>query len=669
MFRTMFLLIKLAIALLIISVIGLICIVTFVDPNQYKNDISNLLEKATHRKVNIYGNLQWSLTPHLSINAQNLSLGNSQGFEGPLLTIKDANIQIVPLELIKGKLVVNGLDIQGLAIKIIIDKSGASNLDDIFNFINSEKLIQSKSELNKHLSIASSQSVLFKKVKLNKVKLLYENEQTKQNWVVNLNAQTTNLELKKYLKSLPSIHIEGEHIDIKNPKYMRMQVKGTIQYLITENSLKLTDFGIHWNDVQTIVNGKISIFKRKDNFKISVQAKSINETLKNLELRVLPTDTTDILFNASISIDDDELVLNTFKLKLNNNEKYTGHTNLPFDKKQPISLNIESFTGNLRTINNFHTGLISISSRIYPIDSFIPKDRSIKARLTAYSFAINNTFSLDSMHSKFEYNNELLQLSSFSIEAINSNLQATGVINFNKSTPSAAFSIKSSNLSMSDISSLLKFSSPVSGRAQAIINCSVDNLNLYKWATTVSGSAQLDIEEGIFSGYSMNTILEKSTASLKAIDGYIKDSDNESLQKTFDKTITPEINNPENKTNFNQAIVDMNFSKGNYDLRTMKIVSDNFSLSGSTTISLTDKKVSGKLDLTTSSFKDAINLNLDNTKSDFFIGGKPAGLTFYLDDTRLLKRSAWLLQRNIDQEHTKSLIEGLVNSVPNTENE
>ena len=198
MFRAIMLLIKITIILLVLSAIAAICVVTFVDPNQYKPEISALLEKSTKRKVNIYGNLQWSLTPHVSLNVRNLSLGNLQGFDGPLLTINEANVQISPVDLIQGKVVINGLDIQGITIKVIVDENGTSNIDDISKNIK----IQDTSANNRETIFVSPKTVLFKSIKVNKAKIIYENSQTDSNWVANMNASTKDMGIRKYMKSL-----------------------------------------------------------------------------------------------------------------------------------------------------------------------------------------------------------------------------------------------------------------------------------------------------------------------------------------------------------------------------------------------------------------------------------------------------------------------------------
>lgn len=667
MFRALFLLIKLAIVILIIGAISVICVVTFVDPNQYKPDISNVLEKATKRKVNIYGNLQWSLTPHISINARNISLGNIDGFDGPLLTIKDANIQIAPLELLKGKVVVNGLTVQGLAIKLTVNQDGESNLKDLTSALGSYNNSKFESELNKKISIASAQSLLFKKVKLNKVKVIYENEQNNDRWVANINASTENLVIKKYIKSLPPIRIEGEQIDISNPKYMRLQMKGSVQYLISDSILKLSDLVVHWNTIKSTINGRISINDKKSEIKVAVNIDDFNQVLQSLDLRIPEKNIKDLNLTASISTDNDEIEVNSFKIKLSQNEKYTGHINIPNEENTPISLNVETNNGSTQSIYYLYDKVLMIFERLHPVDNIIPKNKAMKARVSGFDFKLNDKYTLTSIHSKFLYQNNALKINSLSIEAINSSLQANGSIKFGDEEK-AELNIKSSNLSMEDAFDILGIKNTVKGVANANIQLSANSLDFNKWPRTCKGLAEIEIEPGSFYGYSLASDLKITSSDLKSLDSYVKDQDIASIQKVTSKTISPRTNNLENKTNFNKAIINCQFDNGIYDFSKMNIIGPDFNISGEMKISLPEQKVSSKLSFETSALDDSISLDLKNVKTSIQVAGSPSSPTFLLDTTRVIKRSAWLLQRNQEQEQTRSLIEGLVNSVDENTN-
>jgi len=123
---------KLLAGILILALLMLGIMVTLINPNNYKDQIQNIVQNKLNRQLVIKGNLGWTFFPNLGINIGELAIKNPIGFNTKnLLKINNASIAIQVLPLLKGEINLGLLRINGLNINIISSATGRTNLDDI----------------------------------------------------------------------------------------------------------------------------------------------------------------------------------------------------------------------------------------------------------------------------------------------------------------------------------------------------------------------------------------------------------------------------------------------------------------------------------------------------------------------------------------------------------
>jgi AsmA protein len=71
---------KILLSLIIIIVIILAALPFVIDPNDYRDEIVEAVEKQTGRKLTIDGELKLSVFPWVGIEIGKMALGNAQGF-------------------------------------------------------------------------------------------------------------------------------------------------------------------------------------------------------------------------------------------------------------------------------------------------------------------------------------------------------------------------------------------------------------------------------------------------------------------------------------------------------------------------------------------------------------------------------------------------------------
>lgn len=113
-------------------VIGLLLVVVFVDPNDYRDDIEKLVEEKTGRELTLSGDLKLSVFPWIALESGPASLGDAQGFgPEPFVSIRDARVGVRLLPLLSGRIEVGNVRLDGARIRLITDESGRNNWADL----------------------------------------------------------------------------------------------------------------------------------------------------------------------------------------------------------------------------------------------------------------------------------------------------------------------------------------------------------------------------------------------------------------------------------------------------------------------------------------------------------------------------------------------------------
>jgi AsmA protein len=121
--------------LVALVVIAAILVPILVDPNDYKDEITQQVYKQTGRTLNIPGdlNLSFSLPLSVSFEAGQLELSNAEGFgDKPFARIQGASLyaSIWPL-LTENRLDVGEIKLSGMELNLIKNKQGDTNWDDL----------------------------------------------------------------------------------------------------------------------------------------------------------------------------------------------------------------------------------------------------------------------------------------------------------------------------------------------------------------------------------------------------------------------------------------------------------------------------------------------------------------------------------------------------------
>ncbi|MDZ7804756.1 AsmA family protein [Thiohalophilus sp.] len=120
----------LAIVLLLLATIAVVTLV--IDPNDYKEQISETVEAQTGRQLSIPGEINWSFFPWLGVELGEVRLGNAPGFEPETFAaVQQVEVRIRLWPLLFAELEVGQILLDGLEVTLQRNAAGVSNWDDL----------------------------------------------------------------------------------------------------------------------------------------------------------------------------------------------------------------------------------------------------------------------------------------------------------------------------------------------------------------------------------------------------------------------------------------------------------------------------------------------------------------------------------------------------------
>ena len=113
-------------------VVALVLILVFVDPNDYRDDIAQIVERETGRKLTLTGDLKLSIFPWLALEAGPATLSDAPGFGAePFVAIQQVRVGARLLPLLRGKVEVGKVSLEGARVRLITDAQGRNNWADL----------------------------------------------------------------------------------------------------------------------------------------------------------------------------------------------------------------------------------------------------------------------------------------------------------------------------------------------------------------------------------------------------------------------------------------------------------------------------------------------------------------------------------------------------------
>jgi AsmA protein len=125
--------IAIGLGVVVAAAIMLVAVAVYVfEPNDYKQEIADLVERSTGRRLEIAGEVKLAVFPWLRIEAHGLKLSNPTGFgDQPMLRIDTVDMGLRLMPLLIGKLELDTVRLKGLKLALVTNRQGRNNWADL----------------------------------------------------------------------------------------------------------------------------------------------------------------------------------------------------------------------------------------------------------------------------------------------------------------------------------------------------------------------------------------------------------------------------------------------------------------------------------------------------------------------------------------------------------
>lgn len=113
-------LLKIVVGLLLIAVVGIVSLITFIDPNDYRGFMVAKVEETTGYKLELEGDLRWHIWPQISILVNDVSL-TAPDAKAKMLKAENMRLDVEVIPLLSKQLSVKEVLLKGAVIRLTDD--------------------------------------------------------------------------------------------------------------------------------------------------------------------------------------------------------------------------------------------------------------------------------------------------------------------------------------------------------------------------------------------------------------------------------------------------------------------------------------------------------------------------------------------------------------------
>jgi len=203
-------LIYLTISVVLLVVVAVVAVSVFVDPNDYRDQIAEVVHDKTGRTLDIKGDLSLSVFPWIGLSIGESTLSNAKGFgDQPFARFDEIDIKIKLMPLLSSEVEMDTITLDGVKVNLAKNKKGVSNWDDLSK--GAKKPEEKDSDKGKG---EGPKSVKIGGVKINNARFTWEDKQAGTSYVIdNLGLQTGALEPGKPVDLELAFDIKDEKAD------------------------------------------------------------------------------------------------------------------------------------------------------------------------------------------------------------------------------------------------------------------------------------------------------------------------------------------------------------------------------------------------------------------------------------------------------------------------
>lgn len=521
--------------LILLTAIGIVSLIVFVDPNNYRGFISDTVKDKTGYELTIDGNLRWHIWPQISILTDSVKLSDIDA-KKPILTADNMRLDVELFPLFSKKLVVKNVFIKSAIINITDDSKGQVYKHKAEQLPSTD---ESQTTQTKQQKDSSKWAFTLNKLEVSDSTIVLQN---KDDFI---NFRNINLAIIQ-----------------KADKKITIDVKGNIDRN-QQNFSYLADADVD-----------LTLFPEK----AIIDLKKFDYTYKGI---ALPTKELKGNLKGVINYQHNSKQLTSKDLSFSVNENYfSGALNANFDKKPYIDLTVTSNELNLtpflekdkKTNENITiqqtppvvSNVTKVDNELNFLNSF-----NAKAKLNIKKLNINKMI-LNDIDVALTNNDGVATFQNISFDFAKGHIAATGMANGKQKYTQIKLIPKVTNIDLNTFFNQMETPNDLEGLFNASGEIEVNTLSGNKLLESLKGNLSINVTNAKLNKININSIIENAATK------YTKD-----ISST---------ENMKNYTEFSKISTDAYLNKGNLELTTLNALSPTLEvIDGSGRVGMTQK--------------------------------------------------------------------------------
>ena len=521
--------------LILLTAIGIVSLIVFVDPNNYRGFISDTVKNKTGYELTIDGNLRWHIWPQISILTDSVKLSDIDA-KKPILTADNMRLDVELFPLFSKKLEVKNVFIKSAIINITDDSKGQVYKHKAEQLPSTD---ESQTTQTKQQKDSSKWAFTLNKLEVSDSTIVLQN---KDDFI---NFRNINLAIIQ-----------------KADKKITIDVKGNIDRN-QQNFSYVADADVD-----------LTLFPEK----AIIDLKKFDYTYKGI---ALPTKELKGNLKGVINYQHNSKQLTSKDLSFSVNENYfSGALNANFDKKPYIDLTVTSNELNLtpflekdkKTNENITiqqtppvvSNVTKVDNELNFLNSF-----NAKAKLDIKKLNINKMI-LNDIDVALTNNDGVATFQNISFDFAKGHIAATGMANGKQKYTQIKLIPKVTNIDLNTFFNQMETPNDLEGLFNASGDIEVNTLSGNKLLESLKGNLSINVTNAKLNKININNIIQNAATK------YTKD-----ISST---------ENMKNYTEFSKISTDAYLNKGNLELTTLNALSPTLEvIDGSGRVGMTQK--------------------------------------------------------------------------------
>lgn len=306
-------------AIITLAIAAIVAISLFFDPNDYKEELTRLVQEQTGRTLQIEGDIALSFFPWIGVEIGQIQLENADGFGSqPFAKIEHVGVKVELLPLFRKQLVADTIILSGLHLNLAVKKDGSNNWDDLAGSADQDKETKAKEEQG-DTGDGMPGTLDINGIKITDAQLILDDQEKGTYLAIEkLKMQTGHLAIGEPV----DLEVSFDLKDKKTGKPHHIELGGKIEVDTEKQTLKISNLELELDDLQ--INGYIegSSILKEPKFKGQIKVSEFIpiDVLQSLGISAPKTQDPTVLGKAALETSfestSDSVKLTGLKMKL-----------------------------------------------------------------------------------------------------------------------------------------------------------------------------------------------------------------------------------------------------------------------------------------------------------------------------------------------------------------